>query len=245
MDGFMIFDGPLKSHLQTKYTENFAYQVLKLCFPEKYRDLIMDDAPDLQMPDKTEGIEVTVAVSPQTAQIDGEFNNYRVGKQDVKSKERCKQIIERNGGKIEEFGLSYPVMTLQDEQEIFRATIQNKMKKLDAYRRKGFSQVCLFILYDEMPIPPGDVQRDWLQCFNDAQEGYEDKYDFLYFCYPEALFTYDFSKGNYKVDVIDRELYGALSIEARLKYLHPFCLHKIALVIEKCENLMYNIVALY
>ena len=36
------------------------------------------------------------------------------------------------------------------------------------YRRKGFAQVGLFMLYEEMPIPPGNVQRDWLQMFDDA-----------------------------------------------------------------------------
>lgn len=215
MDDLLLFDGPLKSHLQTKYTENFAYRVLKLCYPEQYQSLLLEDAPDLQMPDKSIGIEVTVAVSKQIAQIDGEFCNYRVGKQNAEAKERCKQIIEDNGGKIEQFGLSYPVQTLKGEQEIFQTAIQNKMEKLAAYRRKGFSQVGLFLLYEEMPIPPGNVQRDWLHWFDAAQAGYEDKYDFLYLCYPDALLTYHFSTGSYHIDVIGRECYGELSRDAR------------------------------
>ena len=216
MDDLLSFDGPLKSHLRTKYTEYFAYLVLKRCYSEHYDDLLLDDAPDLQMPDKSVGIEVTVAVSKQTAQIDGEFTNYRVGKQGAEAKERCKQIIEHNGGKIDPLGLTYPVQTLKGEQAIFRAAIQNKMKKLASYRRKGFAQVGLFMLYEEMPLPPGNVQRDWLQMFDDAQEGYGDKYDFLYFCYPDALLTYHFSTGSYHVDVIGREGYGELSKAARL-----------------------------
>lgn len=212
----LLYEGPLKSHLETKYTEYFAYLVLKRCYAEQYGDLVLDDAPDLQRPDKSVGIEVTVAVSKKRAQIDGEFTNYRVGKQDVDAKERCKQIIECNGGKIEQFGLSYPVQTLKGEQEIFRAAIQNKMKKLATYRRKGFTQVGLFMLYEEIPIPPDNVQRDWLQLFDDAQDEYGDKYDFLYFCYPDALLTYYFSTGSYRVDVIGREQYGELSKAARL-----------------------------
>ena len=61
------------------------------------------------------------------------------------------------------------------------------------------------MLYEEMPIPPGNVQRDWLQMFDDAQEGYGD-----------ALLTYHFSTGSYHVDVIGREGYGELSKAARL-----------------------------
>lgn len=213
MEDILFFKKPLDSKLQTMYTENLAYRVLKRCFPEQYKDLVQNDAPDLQIPDHSIGIEVTVAVSNKTAQIDGEFIKYRIGKESKAEKDKCICKIENCGGTIESDVLSYPVIDRKDEQSLFYSAIQNKLKKLPSYREKGFKKIGLFMLYQQPPIPPFDIEKDWFYYFDLAQEEYTDRYDFLYFCYPNGLLTYDFSSKDYKINIID---YGELSKNARI-----------------------------
>lgn len=212
----MSFNKPLNAHLRTKYTEHFTFSVVKHCFPEQYQNLQWEDAPDLQMPDKSIGIEITVAVSPETAQIDGEFTKYRVGKQSAEDKEKCKELIERNGGSLWEIGLNYPVQTQEGEQTIFRNAIQRKLKKLASYRQKGFQRIGLLMFFDELPIPPFNLEKDWLAQFDQAQENSADKFDFLYFLYPYALLCYDFQTKECNIVKIGSEAYDELSKNARL-----------------------------
>lgn len=213
MEDILFFKKPLDPNLQTEYTEHFAYCVLKHCFPEQYKELIQNDAPDLQMPDHSIGIEVTVAVSSKTAQIDGEFTKYRIGKETDVAKEKCIRIIEDCGGTVESNILSYPVINTNDEQKIFSSAIQKKMTKLSSYREKGFKKIGLFMLYQDPPIPPFDIEKDWLKYFDLAQEGCADHFDYLYFCYPNGLLCYDFSTKVYKINIID---HGELSKTARI-----------------------------
>ena len=79
------------------------------------------------------GIEVT----KEEAQIQGEFVKYRL-ESSLEEKECRKQIIENNGAKVNELGLTYPVKDGDSEKLIFQDAVRKKMKKLASYRQQGF-----------------------------------------------------------------------------------------------------------
>jgi hypothetical protein len=209
------FSGPMDSHLTTKYTEYVAYSVLKYCEPAFYTDLVLSDAPDLQKPDYSVGIEVTEAISQQQAQIDGEFVKYRFGKESDADRARCKKKIELCGGYLDDYSLTYPLKDLKDEQEIFQTAIRRKMKKLPTYRQKGFCRVGLFLLYEEPPIPV--TLNELLSCFEAGQEACADQYDFLYFCAHSSLLRYEPKTKEYQSFKIGREQLDSIKLNARIK----------------------------
>lgn len=84
--------------------------MLKYILPEFSSKFIWLDSPDLQTEDKAIGIEITEAITPQTAQIDGEHAKWRFGKQTVHDKQEYKRLIEKKGGTVDTIGISYPVV---------------------------------------------------------------------------------------------------------------------------------------
>ena len=74
------FKRPLDSHLHKRYIEQLVYMLLENIFPKFASTLIFKESPDLQAKDKSIGIEITEAVSPKIAQIDGEYAKLRFGK---------------------------------------------------------------------------------------------------------------------------------------------------------------------
>ena len=74
------FNKPLDSKLHSTYIEQLSFSLLKHIFPEISSKFILSDAPDLQTKDKSVGIEITEAVAPEIAQIDGEYAKLRFGK---------------------------------------------------------------------------------------------------------------------------------------------------------------------
>ena len=143
-----------------------------------------------------------------------EFVKYRL-ENDNSKKERRRQIIENNGGRVEKFGLSYPVKNSESEIVTFQNAIRKKMEKLSLYRSRGFKTLGLFIFYDEPPIP---IKIELLkECFDQVLNEYNDKYDFLYFGYSCGLVYYDIVNSDIQVKIIDRSDYDKLMYAARVK----------------------------
>ena len=112
---------------------------------------------------------------------------YRLENNEEK-KVRRKQIIEENGAKVDELGLTYPVKNSDDEKFIFQNAIKKKMEKLASYRKQGFKKMGLFVFYDEPPIP---IKLEELkECFDDVLKKYNDKYDVIYFGFTCGLIEY-------------------------------------------------------
>lgn len=208
------FPTPLKSQLRNKYIECLAFLLLKECYPFIYSDLLISDRPDLQLPDYSAGIEVTEAVLPRIAQINGEFTKLRVGKQSDSDKARCRRIIEQRGGKVEEFGISYPPQTGIEERILFQEAVRHKMRLVSSYRERGFESVGLFAVFDEIPIPFNP--DDSIKWFIEAQDGYATKYDLLYFFYQCGLICYDFESNSCEIKIIGEQKYSELSKKARI-----------------------------
>lgn len=103
------FTKPLDSKLYSVYIEQLSFLLLKHIFPQILSEFFLNNAPDLQGKDRSVGIEITEAVAPEIAQIDGEYAKLRLGKKTEYEKEKCKLLIKKNGGEVDSIGLSYPV----------------------------------------------------------------------------------------------------------------------------------------
>jgi len=207
------FTKPLDSKLHSTYIEQLSFSLLKHIFPETSSKFVLSDAPDLQAEDKSVGIEITEAVAPEIAQIDGEFAKLRFGKKAEHEIERCKRLIEKNGGEVDSIGLSYPVTNSKDEWSIFSNALKKKVKLLPSYRRKGFKKMGLFILFNEPPIPFDPKVA--MERFAEIQKDSIDQYDFLLFGYRNGVIGYDFSNMSYKLYTIDQDTFDNLSLCAR------------------------------
>ena len=159
------------------------------------------------------GIEITEAVVPQIARINGEYSKLRFGKKAEEEKERCKYIIQKNGGEVDPIGVSYPVVNSNDEWVVFSDALKKKLKLLPSYRKKGFKKMGLFILFNEPPIPFNP--KIHMERFAEIQKDNVDQYDFLLFGYHNGVIIYDFSKMNHKVYTIDQDKFDYLSLRAR------------------------------
>ena len=188
IERLLLFEKPLTSRFRKKYVEFLALEILQYCYGDFYKKFNVYDSPDLCDKERVVGIEVTEAVTIEEAQIKSEFVKYRL-ENDNSKKERRRQIIENNGGRVEKFGLSYPVKNSKSEIVTFQNAIRKKMEKLSLYRCRGFKTLGLFIFYDEPPIP---IKIELLkECFDQVLNEYNDKYDFLYFGYSCGLVYYD------------------------------------------------------
>lgn len=208
------FKKPLTSRYRKKYVEFLALGILQYCYGDTYVRFNVYDAPDIRDENKVIGIEVTEAVTKEEAQIEGEFAKYRI-ESSLEEKERRKQIIENNGAKVNELGLTYPVKDGDSEKLIFQDAVRKKMKKLASYRQQGFEKVGLFVFYDEPPIP---IHLEELKnCFDEVLNKYRDKYDVIYFGYSCGLIEYNILLNSIQARRIERNDYNRLRYEAWLK----------------------------
>ena len=202
---------PLSSEQVKHYQEFFALAVLRYTNPDKYNGFDKTDAPDLQSADRKCGVEVTIATSEYEAAISGDFVKYRLTKDDAR-RSVLEQKIERNGGKIENFGLSYPVMTGTMEYQIVRDSVLQKNKKLPKYKSGGFENIELFVYY-------GGVFGPWAEetIRNLFEETRQDQtYDTVYLCSSCVLIAYEYSNKYLRIIPIPREDYEALGRIARM-----------------------------
>ncbi len=212
--GLFPFEKPLTSRFRKKYIETLALEILQYCYKEKYDGFEVHDAPDISDGNKLIGIEVTEAVSDGQAQIEGEFVKYRLeGRSE--QRERRKRIIENNGASVNELGLTYPVKNGDDEKKIFQDAIKKKMEKLESYRTQSYQKVGLLVFYDELPIPV--KLEDLKDYFDEAMNGYNDKYDIIYFVHSFGLIEYDVLTDEVQVISIERSIYNKLRYDARVK----------------------------
>ena len=209
----LSFKKPLDSKLHSRYVEQLVFSMLKHIFPETSSILSLSDSPDLQAEDKSLGIEITEAISPKIAQIDGEYAKLRFGKKEKHEKEKCKRLIETNGGKVDMIGISYPVTNAKAEWDIFSSALRKKMKLLPSYKEKGFKEIGLFIFFNEPPIPFNP--QIGMERFAEIQKESIYQYDFLMFGYRNGIISYDFHKMNYDIYTIDPETFDNMSSNAR------------------------------
>ncbi len=82
-------------------------------------------------------------------------------------------------------------------------------------RDQGYQKVGLFVFYDEPPIPL--KLEDLKDYFDKAMNGYNDKYDIIYFVHSFGLIEYDVLTGEIQVIPIEESIYNKLRYDARVK----------------------------
>lgn len=202
---------PLSSKQAKHYQEFFALAVLRYTNPEKYNAFQKKDAPDLQNAEMKSGVEVTTATAKNEAAIGGDFVKYRLAKDDVKRR-KLEQKIEKNGGKLERFGISYPVKTGDMEYQSVRDAILQKNSKLLKYKADGFDSIELFVYYEGIFGPWSEEKIREL--FEKTRE--EQIYDAVYICSSCVLIKYQYSNRKLQFITIPREDYEALARIARM-----------------------------
>ncbi len=144
-------DKPLPEHTKLDYYECYAKVILEELFPKMIGKLELSDKPDLISEEKSLGIEVTIADSPEHKEAEKLWYmmKYKEPQQQEKDKERMRQLgVEYEGG-IQ----SWPVRTYTSD--LRKSPInwviiafQNKAKKLNSGTYKFFNHNALFIHSD-------------------------------------------------------------------------------------------------
>ena len=208
-----MFDKPLSRRRHKDYNEELALLILKQCFPGQFSNLTKKDAPDLQDINGRIGIEVVEAIEMKKAEIDGVFSNRRIDNSSI-TYEKCKEIIEKNGGELDEYGITYPVTTNLDEKAIIQEAIQKKIKKYSEYKEKGFEELSLFVLFYEPII---SVEKEIVKkYFSEPFKGVSETYVRLYFLSTWVLFVYEIAENKMEIIKIDKEEYNDLLYQARI-----------------------------
>ncbi len=202
------FNKPLDSEKMKHYDEYFALAVLRYCYPERYADYIIADAPDLQSRDGKSGIEVTLATNETIASIEGNFAKYRLS-DEASERNKLRNKITDKGASLDSFGLAYPEENgLQDEAKI-RCVIRKKNAKLSSYLTKGFQRIELFIRFSGMPAI---IKKEtYIKMLSEAS-GYET----VFFTAPSCLMVYRPADYSFTVVKIPDDDYSALGAIARL-----------------------------
>ena len=184
MTDFEIFAKPIPKRYSNIFIEFVSLEVLKYMYPDKYYNLQLVDKPDLQDKDNLIGVEVVEAVSNRIAQIDGEFYNYRFGKQLQYEKEKCIEKLKKNGALLDEYGITYPVQNSIDELEILKHAVVKKLEKFDNYDPKGHSYSTTLLnrkkgtacpicaMERHTSFPEKAIFYYIKKCFNSAKENY-------------------------------------------------------------------------
>lgn len=85
-----------KNHnIEKRYYEYLAKQILESYLPQKYKNLILSDRPDLRM-DSRYGIEVTRVLYPSDAEVMGIFKSVANKHIDCVDKRRLAALAKRN-----------------------------------------------------------------------------------------------------------------------------------------------------
>lgn len=214
MNEKLCFTTPLNSELHKHYYEFRACKLFEYCYPKRV-ELICSDKPDLQAVDKSLGIEVAEAILTQDAIVSGEFTKYEFGKKNAEDRKRCVQIIQMNGGRVDELCLSFPSHTLDDELQNYKDIINKKIRKLPQYRSQGYSHMGLFIVCSSIPIP---FKIDTLrELFAAAQQTGTDKFDFIWLSYPCAVLLYEESTKQIVIHKVNPQVYDEIAINARVE----------------------------
>lgn len=214
MNDKFIFTNPLNPEFHKYYFEYRARRLFEYCYPHRV-NLVCSDKPDLQSDDKKLGIEVAEAILTQDAIVSGEFTKYEFGKKNPEDRKRCIDIIQRNGGKVNELYLRFPSHSFEDELQNYKDIVIKKIRKLPQYRSQGYSHMGLFIVCSSIPIP--FKIEDLKELFAAAQQTGTDKYEYIWLSYPCAVLFYDEASKQIEIHKVDPQVYDEIALLARLE----------------------------
>lgn len=208
----LAFSEPLSAEQNKHFQELFALAVLRYFEPNRFGEYVKVDAPDLQCKSTMSGVEVTIATLNMEAAVKGDYVTFRQEKDNSRRKALERKIVKR-GGKVDEYGISYPVKTLDMEKSAIYDAIIRKNKKLNNYRNSGYVELSLFVLYED-PLLPTWTAEKLKQLFEDTKG--MPSYDTIYLCSSNVLFTYRYADKELKIYSMPREDSEALGAIVRM-----------------------------
>ena len=208
----MNFETRMKKELWKKYDEQFAKLILEYVDENKYSNLQCMDKPDLQMADKSLGVEVASVVSEVEGAIAGNFLNYT--DENIKPDKRVKaqQNLERVGCNIKFPGVMiWPSKSNKDEENNLINIYTKKLLKLKSYKEQGFDNIGIFLLNYNPTI-----RNNINELANVLKSKFPEKdYDKIFYCSANKVLVLDENKNILLSIVINKADYQALSIMAR------------------------------
>lgn len=170
-----------------KYCDEYlVMSTLIYFFYEKYSELRHADIPDLQLSNEI-GIEVTNGLEDSRNKSIGEWTNCRMEKKG-KTIEKCKKIIEKQGGKLFNFGIFFKTSDENSQMLYIKKRIDSKLKKLPSYR-DNFNECYLAIVLEE---PFQNIYQKAIDYFIEKQAKSECQFDKLIILSNSCLFIYDY-----------------------------------------------------
>lgn len=203
----IVYTTPLDSEKMKYYTEAFALLALQHCF-DRYKDLQLSDAPDLQDVNNKIGIEVTEVAIQNIKAIDGNWLHYR-----KTGKEKYKIKAEQLGAEFDNISCSYPPTTSKDELECIEQILKKKIEKIPSYRNKGFHTVGLIFVLNKPPHP--DAALKWGEIMKKVQSTSSEKFDILFFLYHNALSWCDCNTYKTEYIILEEQVSDELSHYSR------------------------------
>ena len=204
------FSSPIQQELAKKSEEYFVLALLKHYFYHIGSLLHCADAPDLQDDQGIIGIEVTRAVSAREAQISGEFIKLHTTC-DLQKNDLSKSLIERNGGKLTSFSVTYPLFTAEQIESDIKAILKKKGKKFKNY--STFQHVGFAVIVDTNML--AEIKENWCKWVEEAA-GSLIKFDFVFLVCWDEMSYYNMRTRELIYTVFDKDMNIGLKKLARM-----------------------------
>lgn len=204
---------PLPSEAHKTCREYEALAMLKFLLSEQFENLHKADAPDLQDPEHSLGVEVTWGGSEDDEKISGESIKYSNAQSDQERKRILKKI-RALGGDRDEISTTYPAGTSEKDKANIEKAFRKKLKKAEKYR-KNFDHLGIVIMID-IPMIFFKPDFDWKEWLFEINESSISNYDFVILSHWSGIDLYDFRTREYTQCRIEREDRAALCKLARM-----------------------------
>ena len=180
----------------TCFFERYAQICLKTILGEKYAGLVNEDRPDLQMPDKSIGIEVTRAMEPTKDVAKALLKEMAGLTVEEKDKEEIGQIITSGYGYGLQDGryigsLEYDYWRLAQP---LRRIIESKISKVGAGFYGDFQEYGLYIFCKDNLSEEEVILA--MEYASDLQRNLDIKYSTIYLSLIDRLYVCDLSDVN-------------------------------------------------
>jgi hypothetical protein len=183
-----------KRKFDTCFFERYAQITLETCLGEDYADLVNEDRPDLQMPDRSLGIEVTRAMEPKkdaAMSMLKEMAGFDVAEQD---REEVDQIIRTGYGYGLQEGkyighLEYEYWSLAQP---LRRIIESKVRKVGSGFYGDFAEYGLYIFCKD-DLDENEVILT-MEYTSDLQRHLDIRYSKMYLSLIDKLYVCDLTQ---------------------------------------------------
>jgi hypothetical protein len=201
---------PLPANTQYKWHECFAKLILEKSISSEFKDLGIDDKPDLQNKELNIGIEVTTAVDSKNQEMERLYTELEYGL--ARNREKVLKKITSLGGKILKGILIHPVRT-RTLKSIY-SSFKIKVELLNNGDYAIFKHNYLFIT-DENIIHDTEL-KEIISQFKMLQETYKHKFEKVFiYIYGNKLYEIDLKKEKSKIYCFQQGEIYKISVDAR------------------------------